>query len=332
MVAQDTGVYSTLVTGTNTNWETLVCCDAFDAAAGDSRTLFTECCFSGGRGNRLFLADQAGASIREINKYPTGNLIAFRNIDSLDRFGVNRYALITSAGVFITANIGATPAVRWTALGRNPPANACGIKAAGPAANPRFIVQAGSCNGTDADQLWQFAGTSSTGMWQRIQPPGNTGGFGIFAVDKSDPVRFIASHINGNNVAMIVSADSGVTWQNLTALDALMTRNGEFRMSNRTGLNIRGNAVTNFMGYVQPSLVAISPFNGRVIVAGAADSGIFLSTDQGVTWTTITDNTGSSNRPVIPRPLVAHFAQEQATSAVYVGTRGRGVWKINYTE
>ena len=103
-------------------------------------------------------------------------------------------------------------------------------------------------------------------------------------------------------------------------------------MRNQTGVNVRGNAISQFIGYVQPTLVAISPLNGHVIVAGAADAGIFLSIDGGATWSTITDNTASAGNPLVPRPFVAHFGQEASASAVYVGTRGRGVWKIGYTD
>ena len=121
----------------------------------------------------------------------------------------------------MTGNIGATTVI-WTAVGVNPPVNACGIRAGGTSADPVFTVQAGTCNGSDADQLWRFTGTSSTGNWQQIQPPGNIGGFGVFSVDRSDPTHVIASHFSGPNVSMIQTMDGGATWQNLPALDALM--------------------------------------------------------------------------------------------------------------
>jgi hypothetical protein len=78
-----------------------------------------------------------------------------------------------------------------------------------------------------------------------------------------------------------------------------------------------------------------SPLDERTIVAGGYDSGVFLSTDIGATWTTLTDNSGGPSNPVVPRPRTAHFevdGTQQRMSYVYVGTQGRGAWRIGYAQ
>ena len=66
-------------------------------------------------------------------------------------------------------------------------------------------------------------------------------------------------------------------------------------------------------------LVAFDPSDGNTIVAGGADSGVFLSNDAGNIWTTLTDNSGASN-PHLPRPRYAYFDREGGLVNIYVGT------------
>jgi hypothetical protein len=68
-----------------------------------------------------------------------------------------------------------------------------------------------------------------------------------------------------------------------------------------------------------------------VIVAGGRDSGIFLSVNGGDTWTLITDpfTSDTSDTPHIPRPWQAYFDHDPAGYInIYIGTQGRGVWRI----
>jgi hypothetical protein len=198
-----------------------------------------------------------------------------------------------------------------------------------------FFVQSGSCNGSDADDVWVYTGTSPSSAWTKVHPPiapdgGQKNGFGIVAVDPNDGKHIVASHVATSAVSMILSYDGGASWTKMPDLDALMTGNGAFRMLNQSGLNVRGDAETQFIGYVQPTLIAISPFDRNVIVAGGADSGIFASFDGTKHWMVFTDNSGMPGRPVIPRPIAARFTQQNASKGLLIASRGRGLWKVVY--
>ena len=81
----------------------------------------------------------------------------------------------------------ASPIV-WTQIGAaTSPPGACGIQAAVSGGQPTFYVQAGSCNGQVADQLWKFVGTNPAGAWTRIDNALPSGGIGVFAVDPGNP-------------------------------------------------------------------------------------------------------------------------------------------------
>ncbi len=89
---------------------------------------------------------------------------------------------------------------------------------------------------------------------------------------------------------------------------------------------------TAFLGfgrYWQPSLVAFDDASDTV-VAGGQDSGIFLSLDDGSTWSLVSDpfTPGISGTPHLPRPWYAYFDSEGDINNVYIGTRGWGVWRL----
>jgi len=108
-----------------------------------------------------------------------------------------------------------------------------------------------------------------------------------------------------------------------------MIGGGAFRYQNRRGPT----AFTGFQGYPQPTLVAFDPVDSNILLAGGADSGVFLSVDGGATWNVITDpiNSGTSGTPHLPRPWFAHFEHEPPGKIrVYIGTQGRGVWRAEF--
>ena len=76
---------------------------------------------------------------------------------------------------------------------------------------------------------------------------------------------------------MVITGNGGTTWDNMPALDSLMTGGGVFRYQNRTGPT----RFTGFNGYPQPTLASFDPADGDILVAGGADSGVFLSADDG---------------------------------------------------
>ena len=126
---------------------------------------------------------------------------------------------------------------------------------------------------------------------------------------------------------MVLSINGGSTWTTNTALDALMSGGGQFRPQTRRGPM----DFTEIGPYPQPSLVAIDPGDRNTIVAGAADAGLFLSRDHGATWTVISNSSGAPSNPVLPRPSFAHFARQGTLASIYVGTQGRGLWRLQYT-
>jgi hypothetical protein len=140
------------------------------------------------------------------------------------------------------------------------------------------------------------------------------GQFGLFTVDRSNPNRLYAWRSTGPVGGRIVfSNDGGTTWSTDSILDGYLTDGGFIR---------------NFA----PTLLAFDPENSNIIVAGGSDSGVFVSIDAGASWRLVTDpiDAGKSGIPHLPRPRYAYFDHEPVgTSKVYIGTQGRGVWRIN---
>ena len=131
---------------------------------------------------------------------------------------------------------------------------------------------------------------------------------------------------------MVMTRNGGTTWTPIPALDGLMTGGGTFLYNNQTGPR----AFTNFQGYPQPTLVAFDPLDRDILVAGGADSGVFISTNGGTRWQLVTDpiSPGTSGVPHIPRPYYAHFDHDAPGGDVQPlsGTRGRGAWRLTFAK
>src|SRR6185295_12152705 len=156
--------------------------------------------------------------------------------------------------------------------------------------------------------------------------------FGVFAVDPNDPNRIIASHLRGSLLPpeMVITRNGGTTWSALPALDGLMTGGGVFPYQNVSGPT----SFASFSGYPQPTLVAFDPLDPDILVAGGADSGVFISTNGGARWQLVTDpiSPGASGVPHIPRPYYAHFDHDPPGGDInlFLGTRGRGPWRLTF--
>ena len=363
---QDNGTFGTTAGGAVfPTWNNQDCCDGFDFAADDSNGLYTVCCGSG-RANKLYRGNPGLTSTPEINTYPADGLLSgFRFPDIIDSFGLHQFVIVTTdcryadgidndgdgaidepdeidggcsganfgdGGMYVTADVTASPIV-WTELGNatEPPTGfggMCGVKSAVSGGTPTFWVQVGTCDGIGADQLWRFDGTNPAGSWTDMTP---NGGVGIFDVDPNDPDRLLAS-INTNPPQMVMSTDGGATWVGLPELDALMTGQGAYYYVNLRGPHAGG----GMFGYPQPTLVAFDPDDGNILVAGGHDSGVFLSTDGGEDWVLVTDpdSTGGAI-PHLYQPRFAYFDHEPSANGdinMYIGTRGRGVWRISFDQ
>ena len=329
---QDNGSFGTTSGGAAAvTWTNERCCDGFDTAGEPTRGLSTICCFGGGRATRLFVSGPGltGPS-PEIATYPGGNMRSFEHLNSLVNFGTDDYVAATTTGVFVTLNIAAGPIV-WTQLGTaTSPPSPCGAQVAFNGATPTFFMKSGGCNGDRPGTLWRYQGTGGGGTWQQVANPG-TGSFGVYAVDRNDPDRIMGSHLGGpGGPRMVMTRNGGNTWSAMPALDALMTGGGTFLYNNLSGPT----PFTGFSGYPQPTLVAIDPNDPDVVVAGAADAGVFVSTNGGTRWQLVTDpvSPGASGVPHIPRPYYAHFDHDQPGTRInlFLGTRGRGAWRLTF--
>jgi hypothetical protein len=137
---------------------------------------------------------------------------------------------------------------------------------------------------------------------------------------------------------MIRTEDGGGTWQVDQALTELMTGPGVFvpkfdDPDNGVTFSGAGDAAQpSIAGGVQPVMVAFDPGNENLLVAGGYESGLFLSSDGGKGWALLTDpfTPSKSGVPHLPRPFFAHFAHDPDGDfeALYIGSVGRGAWRI----
>jgi uncharacterized repeat protein (TIGR01451 family) len=320
-------------------WHNQDCCDVHDIVGDPNRVVYIVGFFMQAPNFRLSVRNPglgAGGLLAAAN-HPPGTLCSFQYPDCIATFGDKKYVAVTSSGVFFTNDITAGTVV-WTPLGAATDPGGCAVQASvDPATGtPVFYVQVG-CDPRLGNQVWVFVGTGA-GAWTQIDNnDGLTGGFGIFAVDPKRANRLYASNLPVTGPQMVFSNDGGLTWDNNPELDGFMTGGGFFQYRNQRGPtdNVGSGFGTPFLGYPQPTLLAFDPEDHDNVVAGGADSGVFLSTNGGVNWRLLTDpfDSGNSDIPHLPRPRFAYFDHEPAgVLKLYIGTQGRGVWRITIPE
>jgi hypothetical protein len=335
--AQDNGSYATRDGDQPTPmWANQDFGDVFDVIGSATRSLLTICCYVNQAPlTRMFVRSPGLIGGAAVGTYPPGSLPYSDQPDGLVFLGGESYGALTTSGVFVTPDITASPVV-WNQVGAGSAPSGChSLMSAEAAGTESFLVLCGGGTSDDQNSLWRFSGTAAGGTWSPVATPLGSGGFGVAAVDPHDPDHIIASYLRTNlDPAMVMTDDGGVTWNPLPALDARMSGNGVFRLR-----NVRGpSAFTNFSGYQMPTLVAFDPFNSATIVAGGAESGVFLSRDGGTTWELLTDPIApqTSGIPHLPRPRYAYITHDGSTLFapvlnIFVGTQGRGVWRITWT-
>jgi uncharacterized repeat protein (TIGR01451 family) len=332
----DSGLWHSLDGGTS--WDNPRCCDIWDVMADADRLIFSQCCPT----TNLFMSPVDDPNnISAMNPPPQGWLQWFQLRDSMAPFATDSYVFVTQTegnalfedphpvgpgGIWITEDAGTS----YTELGvATTPANACGVEVAVSAGVPTFYVitddnlnagTPGLCSGRDGGRLWKYTGTDPNGTWTAADV-GLTA-VGIFGVDPADPDRLYASDLTASGPRMVFSTDGGANWDADTKLDTLMTANGEFRYANTLGPEVRWFTPPT-RGYNQPAMVTYHPTDPNVILAGANDSGLFLTTDAGQSWVLVTDD--------LPRVYYAEFDPFDPY-LVYLGTVGRGVWKLALLE
>ena len=103
-----------------------------------------------------------------------------------------------------------------------------------------------------------------------------------------------------------MTQNGGTTWTSARGARRADDRRRDVPVREPSGPSARS---PGFSGYPQPTLVAFDPLDPDILVAGGADSGVFLSTNGGTRWQLVTDpiTPGASGMPHIPRPYYAHF-------------------------
>ena len=193
-----------------------------------------------------------------------------------------------------------------------------------------FFLQSGQCTGAGNDPVWSYAGTAAGGTWTRIDnTDGITGGFGVFGADPNNPNRLYASNLAAAGPRMVFSTDGGTTWDLDPELDTLMTAGGVFAYQNQRGPRTnRGGARGRVLGLPAAEHGGLRPGGcehrrRRARSTRACSSRV----DSGANWMRLTDPINGNVH--LPRPRYAYFDHEPAgTTNLYVGTQGRGVWRI----
>jgi len=237
---------------------------------------------------------------------PPGNDVP--NAFVATQFGPRSYAFITrdqapavppavnTWTLYVTTNEGGT----WTQMGPGPlPGTPSGpLVAAGPAASPTFYVKL-------------------NGQINRIQGPlDNTATVTLANNGLISPTVFDAEPANPNRLyafdasqGLMRSINGGSSWT-LDAAATTLARNGtQFKLSSSIG-----------------GLVTSIAFDGNsdAIMVATATRGLIGSVNNGQSWFNVRGG------EILPRARGFFFDERVGTT--YVGTRGRGMWRIDLPE
>lgn len=332
---QDNGMFVTLrAAAPSPPWLGGAVGDVYDVEADDALVVIGDFL-----GDQATLYSRGATSAAPLANHPPGlRRRTYMPSDSFARIGPGSYAFITELGVFQTPDLTAA-SVEWRAVGSaTMPMNACHVlvSADAVAGTPVLLVKTGDCFPWQTGRIWRHQGLAESGPWEEVPLPG-AGGVGVFAADPRDARRMIAFFVPEVGAPrMVRTMDGGGRWEDLPELDRLMTAGGAFKYVNRAGYN-------NYQierGTVQPSVVAFDPEDPNIVAAGGADTGVFLSRDGGRGWVLLTGPPASSPGagPHIPRPQFVYFDHEAPPGelfhrvTLFVGSQGRGVWRIEVSE
>jgi hypothetical protein len=126
----------------------------------------------------------------------------------------------------------------------------------------------------------------------------------VFAADPNDFRHVFA--VDSIQKFVAVSADAGETWREDIGLTNLVTANGV--------------SISDSIGNSQVHTFAFDPGNSAHILAGTDQAGIFASANGGLTWRALPNTARATN--------ISSFFFDDRTGAVFVGTYGRGMWKL----
>lgn len=215
--------------------------------------------------------------------------------------------------VFYTTNAG----TNWTQLGANLPAGPFPgpgsgpgshgqIKWSGPATSPTFYVNLGAqlfrLNGGTLDNT--VATNTAT-----LTPASN--GLSVvtaFDVDTSDPSLLFAVSRDGGQ-GIYKSINGGASWTKDDTATSLVTSGGQYKWRSSLG--------------PQATSIGIDPYSDTVLV-GTMSNGIVASVNNGASWVTAR---GSKQIP-----FILDFVFDDVRDTAYVGSRGRGLWRLDLPE
>jgi hypothetical protein len=331
------------------NWNNFVCCDLSSDATQPGNIVDVDGSYPG-RAFELFIRGQNGSGGGQISNYPSGALFngftSGRQVaESGQTFAINLSGCPSTLvpcpvgeGVYF-GNGGSS----WTSLNAPtaPTSSGGSIKIAKLGGQPNIFYNTSSGSPETPGVLFVSTLVATTGApgsnWTPIPLPDGISTVTVYDADPNDGRRIIISGIENetNNFQIWMTVDLGAHWTHLTKLENEMLR------TNADGVSVFENHTTQgptefegFGTYWQPSMIQFDPLNSTTIVAGAMDSGVFLSLDDGANWQIINDPTNpTSASPPIPRPLYAHFSPGRfnantAAFDVWVGARGAGVRKV----
>jgi hypothetical protein len=186
-------------------------------------------------------------------------------------------------------------------------------QASGPMSAPTFYYLGIDQN--DNTSLCRVSGpldnTATATCAQRLQEPL------AYAVSPADPNFLYVSDIGAQR--MLFSHDAGNSWTVDQTLTDLITHHGQYRFTAPFPNPEPGTQINTFpLGQV--TAIGFDP-SGQTILVGTWTAGIFASFDAGAHWREIP---GSE---LIPRPDGFFF--NDPTGVIYVGSTGRGVWRID---
>jgi photosystem II stability/assembly factor-like uncharacterized protein len=117
------------------------------------------------------------------------------------------------------------------------------------------------------------------------------------------------------NQRMMETTDAGDIWSEMAGLTSLVTDNGKLLFQTE----VQDDAGDPLVRAPLVTAVSFSPQDPRLVVIGTQEGGIFVSSNQGQTWSKIA---GSEKAPHITSFFWAN------ANTVFLSTYGRGLWKL----
>ncbi|HEY6875948.1 MAG TPA: hypothetical protein VI384_06280 [Candidatus Dormibacteraeota bacterium] len=257
-------------------------------------------------GFQLFQEDGTTATGWTSPPVPAGG-----GIDGVASFGASSFAFVIHDGskpavysVQVTTNAGTS----WAQMGPNLPGKTSGlpngeqpIKASGPSSAPVFYLEL-TVAGTPT--IYRLQGPLNGTATLSSASNGLISAY-TYNVDPSNPLLLYA--VDSSAFKAKSSTDGGQTWVADNGLTNASTLGNVYPFTTPAGPNINS--------------FSFDPAS-NTILAGTQFSGIFASYDGGASWSQLP---GSQQ---VPRVLQFFFdTRNQGT--VYVGSQGRGAWKIH---